>query len=174
MRVFATVREAPAARPPRRASHPRARPGRAERAAGVPAVRGGPLLAGELRHGLLQRCGDGRPCACSALDEVGDVLRTPGTALASPVKEDMEARFGADFSHVRIHQGTAAAASARAVDALAYTVGSHIVFGEGQPATGRLLAHELAHVLQQGTGESAGPLRVEDPGAPAEREAAVG
>jgi hypothetical protein len=60
-----------------------------------------------------------------------------------------------DFSRVRIHTDATAAESARAVGALAYTVGEHIVFGAGQfaPATGsgqRLLAHELAHVAQQG------------------------
>jgi hypothetical protein len=62
---------------------------------------------------------------------------------------------GHNFRHVRIHADERAAASARAVNALAYTVGSHIVFGSGQylPDTGRgvqLLAHELAHVVQQG------------------------
>ncbi|HEX8921738.1 MAG TPA: DUF4157 domain-containing protein, partial [Pyrinomonadaceae bacterium] len=60
-----------------------------------------------------------------------------------------------DFSGVRVHTDAKAAASARAVNALAYTVGSHVVFGEGKfaPSTaeGRhLLAHELTHVAQQG------------------------
>ncbi len=61
---------------------------------------------------------------------------------------------GVDFGHVRIHRGPQAAAAARAVGARAFTVGSHLVFGEGefQPRSSagqRLLAHELAHVLQQ-------------------------
>src|SRR5262249_30103767 len=61
---------------------------------------------------------------------------------------------GVDFSRVRVHSDSQAAASARSVDARAYTVGNHIVFGAGefQPHTkdGRtLLAHELAHVTQQ-------------------------
>jgi hypothetical protein len=59
-----------------------------------------------------------------------------------------------DFGRVRIHADARAADSARAVNALAYTVGRDIVFGAGQYAPGtaqgrRLLAHELTHVLQQ-------------------------
>jgi hypothetical protein len=66
----------------------------------------------------------------------------------------MEPRFGHDFSRVRVHADAKAAQSAQAVDALAYTVGSDIVFGPHQHApdssAGReLLAHELAHVVQQ-------------------------
>jgi hypothetical protein len=66
----------------------------------------------------------------------------------------MESRFGHDFGRVLVHTDARAADSARSVNALAYTVGSHIVFGEGQyaPATvsgQRLLAHELTHVAQQ-------------------------
>ncbi len=66
----------------------------------------------------------------------------------------MEPRFGHDFSRVRVHSDAAAAESARDVNARAYTVGRDIVFGEGDYALGtndgqRLLAHELAHVVQQ-------------------------
>lgn len=66
----------------------------------------------------------------------------------------MEPRFGHDFSHVRIHTDGRAADSARAVNALAYTVGRDVVFGSSQIASGtrqgrELIAHELAHVVQQ-------------------------
>jgi hypothetical protein len=70
----------------------------------------------------------------------------------------MEARFGEDFGRVRVHADSAAAHSARALDARAYTVGQDIVFAAGQyaPETRggqHLLAHELTHTLQQaGTG----------------------
>lgn len=69
----------------------------------------------------------------------------------------MEARFEADFSGVRIHAGHAAGISARQINANAYTVGPDIVFSAGayQPHTHggqRLLAHELAHVVQQSRG----------------------
>jgi outer membrane protein OmpA-like peptidoglycan-associated protein len=61
---------------------------------------------------------------------------------------------------VRIHTDERAAESARAVNALAYTVGNHVAFGAGQYApdtrTGRrLLAHELTHTMQRGRGTSA-------------------
>ncbi len=67
----------------------------------------------------------------------------------------MESRFGQDFSDVRVHTDNRAAESASAIQALAYTSGKDIVFGQGeyQPATSegqRLLAHELVHVGQQG------------------------
>lgn len=69
----------------------------------------------------------------------------------------MEVRFGKDFSRVRVHTDGRAAQSARAVNALAYTVGEHIIFGSGRyaPLTHmgqRLTAHELAHVVQQTRG----------------------
>jgi len=69
----------------------------------------------------------------------------------------MEPRFGHDFSQVRVHTGPRADESTRAVNALAYTVGPDIAFGDGQyaPETAngqKLLAHELAHVVQQQQG----------------------
>lgn len=71
----------------------------------------------------------------------------------------MESRFGSDFTQVRIHDGPKAASAAHSVNALAYTVGSDIVFGDGQysPSTAdgkKLLAHELTHVLQQSGGSA--------------------
>jgi outer membrane protein OmpA-like peptidoglycan-associated protein len=91
----------------------------------------------------------------------------------------MEQRFGHDFGRVRVHADERAAESARAVRALAYTVGSHIVFGGGAyaPSTseGRnLLAHELAHVVQQRSASgSAGTLEVQDAADVQEREAST-
>jgi Domain of unknown function (DUF4157) len=89
----------------------------------------------------------------------------------------MEPRFGHNFGNVRVHTGEKAAESARAVDALAYTVGRDVVFGAGRYAPGtaagqRLLAHELAHVVQQrepATGS--GGLFLDSPGTASEREA---
>jgi hypothetical protein len=89
----------------------------------------------------------------------------------------MESRFGHDFSAVRLHIGSQADQSARAVGASAYTVGSHIVVGEGfaanSPAGQRLLAHELAHVVQQEhtTPSIQGATSVLDADDPLEREA---
>lgn len=91
----------------------------------------------------------------SAPASVDRVIASPGVPLNATLRLDMEQRFGHDFSQVRIHSGAAAEQSARDVDALAYTVGPHIVFSNAQFASGtqagrRLIAHELTHVVQQG------------------------
>ncbi len=86
---------------------------------------------------------------------VDKVLRSAGEPLEASVRAFMEPRFGHDFGNVRVHSNRAAAKSAGEISARAYTVGNHIVFGAGEyaPASdaGRqLLAHELAHTIQQG------------------------
>jgi hypothetical protein len=86
----------------------------------------------------------------------------PGQPLDAATRAFFEPRFGHDFSHVRVHTDARAAKSARAVNALAYTVGQDIVFRSGafRPETvagRRLLAHELTHVIQQ-TRAPSGPL----------------
>jgi uncharacterized protein DUF4157 len=91
---------------------------------------------------------------CSVPPIVHEVLRSPGRPLDATTRAFMEPRFGHDFSNVRVHTDADAAESARAVNALAYTVGRNIVFGAGQYAAGtnagqRLLAHELTHAIQQ-------------------------
>jgi hypothetical protein len=90
---------------------------------------------------------------------VHEVLRSPGQALDPATRTFMEPRFGHDFAKVQIHTNNRAAKSAEAVNALAYTVGDHIVFGAGQHTPGsfhgqELLAHELAHVVQQNGGQA--------------------
>ena len=85
---------------------------------------------------------------------VHEALRSSSQPLDPSTREFMESRFGQDFSHVLVHTDARAAESTRAVNALAYTVGGHVVFGEKQysPHTTdgrRLLAHELTHVVQQ-------------------------
>jgi Domain of unknown function (DUF4157)/Novel toxin 16 len=85
---------------------------------------------------------------------VDRVLANPGRPLDATLRQDMESRFGHDFSRVRVRAGTAAEQSAEDVNAHAYTVGTDIVFGSGQftPETSagrRLIAHELTHVVQQ-------------------------
>lgn len=92
---------------------------------------------------------------------VDRVLAAPGIPLEPGLRRDMEARFGHDFSRVRVHADAPAGRSARDVAALAYTVGHHVVFAPGRfapttPAGRHLVAHELTHVLQQ-TGPAALP-----------------
>ena len=88
---------------------------------------------------------------------VGAAMTGGGQPLPEPIRTYFEPRFGHDFGTVRIYTGQDAVLSARLLNAKAYTVGRHIVFGEGRfaPATedGRsLLAHELTHTIQQGKG----------------------
>jgi Domain of unknown function (DUF4157) len=88
---------------------------------------------------------------------VSQALRSHGQPLDSAARAFFEPRFGHDFSRVRIHTDPKASESARAMDALAYTVAPDIVFGAGQYAphttVGRtLLAHELTHVIQREAG----------------------
>lgn len=86
---------------------------------------------------------------------VDRVLASPGKPLEPALQQEMDQRFGYDFSRVRVHTDAAAEQSARDVNAHAYTVGHQMVFGAGQFAPGthegrRLIAHELTHVVQQG------------------------
>jgi Domain of unknown function (DUF4157) len=102
--------------------------------------------------------------ASESPDIVHDVLQSPGHHLDKSTRDFFEPRFGHDFSHVRVHVDAEAGASARSIGALAYTKGFSIVFGPGQYSPQsedgrRLLAHELAHVVQQGTGRSAAAIR---------------
>jgi hypothetical protein len=104
-----------------------------------------------------------------------------GDALDETTRTDMEARFGADLSDVRVHRDPRASESARSVAAEAYTVGSNIVFASGSydPASHRgkhLLAHELTHVVQQRAGPVSGTpapggILVSDPSDAFEQEA---
>jgi hypothetical protein len=85
---------------------------------------------------------------------VTQALASPGKPLESALRQDMERRFGYDFSQVRVHTDATAAQSARDVNASAYTVGNDIVYGTGRYAPTaqhgqRLIAHELTHVVQQ-------------------------
>ena len=129
---------------------------------------------------------------------VDDVLHSPGEPLDRTTRAHFEARFGRDFSHVRVHADGRAAGSAQAVGARAYTVGHDIVFDEreydrhgeqgtesggknrhaGAEASGmvdrapakNLLAHELAHVAQgEASGGEAILRRQPKPGSEADR-----
>jgi len=88
-----------------------------------------------------------------------NVVQSAGQPLDANTRSFMEPRFGRDFSNVRIHNDAEAATSARSINAMAYTSGNDIVFGQNQfsPTTNsgkQLLAHELTHVIQQGDGRT--------------------
>lgn len=129
--------------------------------------------------GVLQRTVSNRSTTRAIPPTVHEVLSSPGRPLDAQTRAFMNARFSHDFSSVRVHTGTAAAESARTVQARAYTVGRDVVFGSGEyrPETqsGRqLLAHELTHVIQQGRRESSPSIEalyIGSPSSAAEAEA---
>ena len=99
-----------------------------------------------------------------------------GSALDRKAQNEMSARFGHDFSQVRIHTDARAEGAAAAMGANAYTLGSDIVFGPGkyQPGSSdgdRLLAHELTHVVQQSQSGGGDWGRTSHRGDASEREA---
>ena len=108
---------------------------------------------------LQRSCGCGGTCGRCAGDNgrvppaVHDVLRSPGLPLDAATRAEMEPRFGRNFSDVRVHSGDREAASAHSVGALAYAAGRHIVLGETHVPR-HVLAHELAHVAQDGGGDA--------------------
>jgi hypothetical protein len=111
---------------------------------------------------------------------VHEVLRSSGGRLAPATRNKFESMFGQSFRDVRIHTGAQAAASAKAVDARAYTVGRQIAFGAGEfspetPAGRGLLGHELTHVAQQSSARPAGEIiSIGNPSNAFEREAETG
>jgi hypothetical protein len=123
----------------------------------------------------LQRATDGdAPAAAPAI--AAAALRSAWRPLDPDVQADIGARLGHDLSAVRVHTDAVAAASARQLNARAFTVGRDVVFAAEQfapstPAGRALLAHELAHVVQQAAGKGGTGLRVSHPEEPAEIEA---
>jgi hypothetical protein len=116
----------------------------------------------ECKKKELQRKPAGAAGPVTAPRIVHEVLASPGQRLDKQTSSFFEARFGHDFSRVRVHTDEKAAESARGVNALAYTVGHDLVFGQGRyaPTTTsgqRLLAHELSHVVQQEQASIASP-----------------
>lgn len=86
--------------------------------------------------------------------------RGGGRPLAAPTRAFMEPRFGADFGGVRLHTGVAAEHAASRLRARAFTVGRDVWLGRGESeGDRRLMAHELTHVVQQGSGRAAGVIQ---------------
>jgi hypothetical protein len=119
-------------------------------------------------------CGPGKACGCHG----AGAQRAPvGRALDDSTRLQMESHFKHDFSRVRVHTDERAARSVQAAAALAYTQGDMISFSRGSfaPSTSagqRLLAHELAHVVQQ-TRRSGSTLSTDSSAAEAEADAAA-
>jgi len=99
----------------------------------------------------------GASATSAGADRAAAALQSGGRAMTSSERHYFEPRFGADLSGVRIHEGSDVDDAAGSISARAYTVGSDIAFASGEysetTASGRrLMAHELAHTLQQGMG----------------------
>ncbi len=99
-------------------------------------------------------CGGGCPrCKSRPLrhEHVARVIESPGESLDTSRRNRMESLLGADLGHVRLHRGGEASASARKLGALGYAFGPHVVVAEDRPSPIRdaILAHELAHAVQQ-------------------------
>jgi hypothetical protein len=118
----------------------------------------------------LQRMAGNESVSALLAQEHDDAERSPvhevvgsggGSPLDPGARSFMEDRMGADFSDVRVHTGPKADESARSISAQAYTVGNDVVFRSGtyepdSPSGRHVLAHELAHVVQQRSGPVAG------------------
>ena len=110
-----------------------------------------------------------------------------GRPLPEQVRSQLEPRFGADFQSVRVHHDANAARLSKSINAKAFTMGNHIVFGKGyySPDTSAgktVLAHELTHTIQQGTlgnrlsasGQNAFVQRQEESSVPGQSTIAIG
>jgi hypothetical protein len=151
----------------------------------IATTRGPALDAASIMHlqrtagnqGVVQMLGDDEEKS-----PVHDVVGSGGGApLDASTRTSMESAFGTSFEDVRVHTGGQASKSAEAVGANAYTVGSNVVFKDGQYNPGstegqKTLAHELTHVVQQSRGpvdgtDAPGGIKVSDPSDRFERAA---
>ena len=148
----------------RRKEEPKPAPGTAKgatgQAAGAATVKPGDEI--RRKESPAQSGGDTNQSAANQPGTAQELIERLGSgeALDDNVRAYFEKRMGTDFGNVRIHADAAAAQSAKQLNARAFTYGSHIAFATGayspQGAEGkRLLAHELAHVMQQDQGSIA-------------------
>jgi len=121
---------------------------------------------------------DGSSVAAGADAAVEQAATDSGAPLRADLRERFEGSLGADLSAVRVHTGDASAEAASAVGARAYAVGNDIHFGAGHyqpddPFGLHLIAHEVAHTVQQAGGapHRKDKLEVSVPGDAAEVEA---
>jgi Domain of unknown function (DUF4157) len=129
-------------------------------------------MAEQVARGRVAAPGPGCPCggACPRCRSAAGESAGTGRPLDPRTRSLMETGFGHDFGRVRIHADGEAASAAHSFDARAFTVGSHVVFGAGEyrPASGEgrtLLAHELAHVVQQAGSTAGQAVLARKPGA---------
>jgi hypothetical protein len=127
-------------------------------------IRGKPQQRSSLQLKAVAQNDAGQMAVPSAVRET---LYSPGQPMDLATRRFMESRMDHDFSQVRVHADTNAKKSANVMGARAYTVGSNVVFGNGQYAPGtsagrHLLAHELTHVVQQQSSMSSPAVQLQD------------
>ena len=109
------------------------------------------------------RRGGARQPGPSELVAIQASLEDGGQPIPASARVGLEGAFGADLSSTRVHTGATAAGLASGMNARAFTIGEDIAFGHGQFQPGSLegdalIAHEVAHVLQQrSTSDGASP-----------------
>ena len=138
-----------------------------------------PRLQAARHRRFLQRKAKRAEVAPNAGAAVERAAQSAGQALPEQSRQKFERSLGTDLGGVRVHTGAASEEAAASVSAKAYTVGQDIHFGAGQldPESaegGRLLAHEVAHTVQQSSGGGGGPQcksEISQPGDPLEAEA---
>jgi hypothetical protein len=111
------------------------------------------LSIGRAFSGLFTKSNGGSATVDAPRAELGS-----GRALDSGPRARMEQALGHSFGDVRVHDDAAARSAAGGLRAQAFTIGTHVAFGAGKykpgtPAGDALLAHELAHVVQQRGGD---------------------
>ena len=149
-------------------------PGRASKSASLHSS-DAPITSGIL---MRKAARDGNGVAENAESAVAEASSSSGSPLPGTLQRKFEGSLGTDLSSVRVHTGGSSASAAGAVGAKAYTVGNDIHFGAGHydpssTAGEHLLAHEVAHTVQQRGGSSSRQykLEVSHPGDGFEREA---
>ena len=134
---------------------------------------------GNQAFGVLARAGAGILPDGTAHPDVAAALarrRGYGEPMDDGLREELSGKFGDSFHDVHFHTDAEAGELARSVDANAFTTGSDVYFAPGQfkpdaPEGKELIAHELAHVVQQRGAPTSGPMRVSQPGEPLEHAA---
>jgi hypothetical protein len=138
------------------AGKPDAAPRRIQRACacGGKSAQGGECE--ECKKKKLQRraSGNGEGSAAVTSPAARRGLESGGQPLPRPLRQHLEPLFGVDFDAVRLHDDSASHRSAASLQAHAFTYGQHVHFGAGEfaphaPRGLHLLAHELAHTVQQ-------------------------
>ena len=143
-------------------------------ACGNHTVAGGGCAECTTKKQVLQRRATNERNVSEVPSIVHEVLRSSGQPLEPATRAIMEPRFGHDFARVRIHDDSASHAAAGQLNARAFTVGQSIHFGAGEyypESKGgmRLVAHELAHTVQQ-QGVNAGVQRFSSDGSATEND----